>query len=120
MLDKLHSLEQELGTLFERYKRLKQEYAVLKSKLDRTQEYENTIAHLQEQVQSHTADLLKLRQENQDLDKAVRQKTTDCEALQAKNRTLQENNHELNEKNALAMQRAQLIQEWLSHIDQDQ
>lgn len=120
MLDKLHSLEQELATLFERYKHLKQEYTVLKSKPDRTQEYESTIAHLREQVQHHTEEMATLHQENQELDKALRQKTTDCEALQAKNRVLQEQNHELSEKNALAMQRAQLIQEWLSHIDQDQ
>lgn len=116
MIDQLQLLEQTILELKARYNVTATELVNLKHKMAHD-DTPRQITELQEQVDRlniHNASL------NRELDEMVKAKETlnvQLEELRQQNQELSDKNKELSEKNALAISRAEVIQEWLTKID---
>ncbi|WP_066804900.1 hypothetical protein [Moraxella oblonga] len=116
MIDQLQLLEQTILELKARYNVTATELVNLKHKLAHD-DAPRQISELQEQVDRLTAHNSSLNRELDELTKTKELLNTQIDNLYQQNKELTEKNQELTEKNELAISRAEIIQEWLTKID---
>lgn len=116
MIDQLQLLEQTILELKARYNVTATELVNLKHKLAHD-DTPRQITELQEQVDRLNAHNSNLNRELDELGKAKEGLNKQLEELQKQNQELITQNKELSEKNELAISRAEVIQEWLTKID---
>lgn len=109
MLTQLQLLEQTVSELKARYNITATELANLKHKLAHD-DSPNQISQLQLKISQ-------IKDENSSLHARVKELLSAQDELGQDNERLTKENNELNQKNALAISRAEVIQTWLSKID---
>lgn len=116
MIDQLQLLEQTILELKARYNVTATELVNLKHKMAHD-DAPRQITELQEQVDRLTTHNTSLNRELDELTKTKQLLNEQLDELREQNQELTRLNQELKEKNDLAISRAEVIQEWLTKID---
>lgn len=117
MLLKLRVLEEALVQVSQRYHIVATELANLKNKPDNEPAYTATIDELGKQLNQTQMAMKTLQEEHQTLQATLAEKLKQIQLLNEENSLLSQQNKELKDKNRLAIERAETIQEWLYNID---
>lgn len=120
MLDKLQALEQTLTQISNKYHVIATELANLQNRTTSDAHNEERITQLTLQLSKTQERLEHLQAQLGTQSEQLKEKTLQVETLNQKNAQLVQENNELRQKNQLAVQRAELIQTWLTNIDNAQ
>lgn len=117
MIDKLRLLEQKIADLTTQYNVVATELANLKNKPNNDDKYEYAIKQLTAQFEQSQSELLALQNTQKQAREKIDQLAQENSKFVGELSVLREENHSLKEKNRIAIERAELIQNWLSNID---
>ncbi len=117
MLEKLQTLEAQIQTLTQNYHVALTDLANLKNKPNNDAKNEATILALGQKLTQAQDDCKTLTTQVQNLTKQLDASLADIDSLQADNANLSEMVTALQEKNRLAIERAELVKDWLVNID---
>lgn len=117
MIDKLRLLEQKIADLNTQYNIVATELANLKNKPNNDAKYEYAINQLNAQYEQSQSELATLQNTQKQAREKMDQLAQENAKFLGEISLLREENHSLKEKNRLAIERAELIQNWLAHID---
>lgn len=117
MIEKLRLLEQKIAELSNQYNVVATELANLKNKPNNDAKYEYAINQLNAQYEQSQSELLALQNTHKQAREKLETLTQENTKYAGELSLLREENHNLREKNRLAIERAELIQNWLSNID---
>lgn len=117
MIDKLRFLEQKVSEITTRYNVTATELANLQKKPNNDAKYEHAISQLSAQLEETQHELTTLKTTHQATRDKMETITKENDTLADQIQSLQQENRELKEKNRIAIERAELIQKWLSNID---
>lgn len=117
MIDKLRLLEQKIADLTTQYNVVATELANLKNKPNNDDKYEYAIKQLTAQFEQSQSELLALQNTQKQAREKIDQLAQENSKFIGELSVLREENHSLKEKNRIAIERAELIQSWLSNID---
>ncbi|OOR92827.1 hypothetical protein B0181_01460 [Moraxella caviae] len=116
MLNQLQTLEQTVLELKKQHNYTATELANLKHKMA-NDDSPHIITDLQNRLAQATQDLNAQAKQSEQLEQSRNALQAQIETLIEENQSLIKQNQELKDKNALAISRAEIIQEWLSKID---
>lgn len=115
--EKISQLQQATEELSQRYQTVATQLANLQSKPDKEPLYQRTISDLQNKLAHLTQEHEELLHINdstaQKLSELISQNNNQSKMIEH----LAEENKVLKQKNRMALERTELIQEWLQHID---
>lgn len=117
MIDKLRLLEQKIADLATQYNIVATELVNLKNKPNNEDKYEYAIQQLTAQFEQSQSELASLQASQKQAREKIEQLSQENTKFVGELSLLREENHSLREKNRLAIERAELIQNWLANID---
>lgn len=117
MIDKLRTLEEVVLHMTKRYNVVATELANLKNKIKEIPDHERTIEEMNAKIDEANTALKNAQNQQKQLQEKLNALGRQSDLLHEENRLLASENSELKDKNRLAIERAELIQEWLYNID---
>lgn len=117
LLDKASELQSAVNSLNVRYKQITNELATLKSRPDNEPIYKQTIGQLENRLANLTNEFEELTSVHAQTSKQAQELIKQNNKLAKTIEELTEENTLLRQKNRTAIERAELVQEWLKNID---
>lgn len=117
LLDKASELQSAVNALNVRYKQIANELATLKSRPDNEPIYKQTIGQLENRLANLTNEFEELTSVHAQTSEQAQELIKQNNKLAKTIEELTEENTLLRQKNRTAIERAELVQEWLKNID---
>lgn len=117
LLDKASELQSAVNALNVRYKQITNELAALKSRPDNEPIYKQTIGQLENRLANLTNEFEELTSVHAQTSEQAQELIKQNNKLAKTIEELTEENTLLRQKNRTAIERAELVQEWLKNID---